>query len=104
MTKKKPGRQRDMKQYDLYQIQGTREIYIGRFVRDMIRDQYEINTKNLKQDIQAHRRLDGKDGEYRIYNAGDYKPSRQKKEPKRFGTMPVHVDKVKDSSGCRFGG
>lgn len=98
-TAKGAGRTRDVKQYDLYRVEGSKEIYIGRFVRDMIRDTYGINTKSLKQDIKEKRLMEGNSGKYRIYNAGQLKLA-----GRLSGSMPEHVETVKESSGCRFGG
>lgn len=104
---KRPGRVRDNKKYDLYKVEDAKETYIGRFVRDVIRDTYGINTKNLKKDIEAKKLFEGVNGSYQIYPAGEFKPQstgKSRKQEPRFSGMPEHVETVKLPGGCRFHG
>lgn len=92
----------NVKQYALYQIIDGAEVYIGQFTRDVIHNEYGINVKNLKKDIEEHKILRGHYGRYRIKNI-DKKVQAENKEKKRI-RMIKHVSTLHCASGCRFGG
>lgn len=95
------GRSYSAKLYDLYKIINGRDVFIGRFDKKQMHEDYGISVNNLRHDINSKQSKPGKDGRYRVRDVGE--PAEPYKEPKSQG-MPKHVGMIKTSGSCRFGG
>lgn len=94
------GRKPNTKQYALYQVIDGADVYVGQFIKDVIRDEYGINTRSLKSDMEKGITFRGRFGRYKIKEAKTMEEHIN--EARR--TNMQHVTAIHCASGCRFGG
>ena len=89
------------KLYDLYKVVNGKNVFVGRFDRKQMHEDYGLSVNNIPHDVKTQKSKPGKDGRYRIREVGE--PVEPYEEPKSSG-MPKHVSMIKTNGGCRFGG
>ena len=91
--------------YDLYKVVRGKEVFVGRMRRKTLKEKYGLSVTNLRHDINSKKIKPGKDGKYRIRDAGEpVEEVYTDLKPIHCNGMPQHVSRIKTSSSCRFGG
>lgn len=90
--------------YDVFEVFGSTERYIGRFQKLYIENKLGVDCENLPQKMKKKKVLEGFEGKYVIKKAGAFRPAAAEPLSERFEGMPKHVTQIKLPGGCRYGG